>query len=63
MIMARMKPKNIIKKCSIESLEKQNNYGRRKVEIMCILRTYKKNTGDLKLMTSGSPTDRRETQS
>jgi len=38
MKMAGTRPKNIIRKYSKESLEKQNNNGRRKVRITSILR-------------------------
>jgi len=38
MIMARMKPKNITRKYSKESLEKLSSYGRRKVQILSNLR-------------------------
>jgi len=37
-IMDRMKPKNMIRKYSKESLEKLNNYGRKKVWVTSILR-------------------------
>jgi len=43
MIMAGMKPKNIIRKYSKESLKKLRNNAGTKLRIMNILKNYKKN--------------------
>jgi hypothetical protein len=63
MTMAGTRPKNIIRKYSKETLQKPSNNGRKKVQIMSILRKWQKNMREQMKMTNGRLTVRKETPS